>query len=89
MSSSKIILKILFTLCVWSFVMLGLFKIHDGQMVSQEYVSVPINGRIILQKENKYGIDLTSTTTDRFDPYEILVDNRTGKCFLLFNMITG
>lgn len=78
MSSSKIILKILFTLCVWSFVVIGLFKIHDSHIISQDYVNVPINGRILLQKQNQYNMDLTSTTTDRFDPFEILVDNRTA-----------
>lgn len=79
MASSKIILKVLFSLCVWSFVIIGLFKMHGNNIVPQEYVTAQLSGRILLQKDMlRYG-EVTSTTTDRFDPSEILVDNRTGK----------
>jgi len=78
MAHSKVILKILFSLCVWSFVIIGLFKMHGTNLVPQEYQQVPLNGRILLQKDIRYA-ETTSTTTDHFDPSEILVDNRTGE----------
>ncbi|KAH8289253.1 uncharacterized protein [Drosophila kikkawai] len=77
MAHSKVILKILFSLCVWSFVIIGLFKMHGTNLVPQEYQQVPLNGRILLQKDMRYA-ETTSTTTDHFDPSEILVDNRTA-----------
>lgn len=51
---------------------------HGTNIVSQEYAAVQLSGRILLQKDMRYA-EPTSTTTDRFDPSEILVDNRTGK----------
>lgn len=79
MARTKVILKILFTLCVWSFVIIGVFKMQGNNIVPQEYVSVPLSGRILLQKDMLRYAETTSTTTDRFDPSEILVDNRTGE----------
>lgn len=79
MARTKVILKILFTLCVWSFVIIGVFKMHGTNIVPQEYAAVPMSGRILLQNDMLRYAETTSTTTDRFDPSEILVDNRTGK----------
>lgn len=53
---------------------------QGNNIVPQEYVSVPLSGRILLQKDMLRYAETTSTTTDRFDPSEILVDNRTGEC---------
>lgn len=72
-------MKVLLSLCVWSFVIIGLFKMHGTNIVSQEYSAVPLSGRILLQKDILRYAETTSTTTDRFDPSEILVDNRTGE----------
>lgn len=52
---------------------------QGNNIVPQEYVSVPLSGRILLQKDMLRYAETTSTTTDRFDPSEILVDNRTGE----------
>lgn len=79
MPRTNVILKILFTLCVWSFVIIGVFKMQGTNIVPQEYSSMPLSGRILLQKDMLRYVETTSTTTDRFDPSEILVDNRTGK----------
>lgn len=51
---------------------------HGTNIVTQEYAAAPLSGRILLQKD-MLRYETTSTTTDRFDPSEILVDNRTGK----------
>ena len=54
-------------------------------IVPQEYSSMPLSGRILLQKDMLRYVETTSTTTDRFDPSEILVDNRTGKYKIIFH----
>lgn len=94
MAHSKVILKILFSLCVWSFVIIGLFKMHgtnlvpqDYHQVPQEYQQLPLNSRSLLQKDMLRYAETTSTTTDHFDPSEILVDNRTGECRLMMMMM--
>lgn len=79
MARTNVILKILFTLCVWSFVIIGVFKMQGTNIVPQEYASMPLSGRILLQKDMLRFAETTSTTTDKFDPSEILVDNRTGE----------
>lgn len=86
MPKSRVILKILFSLSVWSFVMIGLFKLHGNNVILQEHVPVPISGRLLLQKDNKY-MDPTSTTTDRNVPADVLVDNRTGKLRVSFQYL--
>ncbi|XP_055380469.1 uncharacterized protein LOC129611370 [Condylostylus longicornis] len=80
MPNSKIIIKILFSLSIWSIVLIGILKFHGTGIVSQDYIQSPINGRILLQKNVKFypNGDPTSTTTDRFDPSEILIDNRSN-----------
>lgn len=76
MRHSRIILRIIFALGVWSFVLIGLFKLHGNHVVLQHHIDTPLSGRFLLQKDNKY-IEATSTTTDHM-PYDILIDNRQG-----------
>lgn len=80
MLNQKFILKILFALGIWSFVLLGLYKIHDYQVVEFERLpNIAKNGRLLLQKDNKYG-EATSTTTDQqILPADVLIDNRQGE----------
>lgn len=83
MPNSKTILKFFFALGVWSFLVIGLFRIHgQNVLLSQEHPSAPLSGRLLLQKENRY-FEATSTTTDRID--DVLIDNRQGK--LLVNLL--
>lgn len=79
MPNSKSILKILFALGIWSFVVIGLVKIHTNNIVLEDYPQAPMNGRLLLQKESKFNLDATSTTTDRILPLDVLVDSRQGK----------
>lgn len=83
MPNSKSILKILFALGVWSFVVIGLVKIHTNNIVLEDYPPAPMSGRLLLQKESKFNLEATSTTTDRILPLDVLVDSRQGKC--IFN----
>ena len=79
MINTKSILKFLFGLCVWSFVVIGLIKLHSDQRVRHDEQPETLinNGRLLLQKENKY-IEATSTTNDYLIA-DILVDRRTGE----------
>lgn len=84
MPNSKTILKFFFALGVWSFVVIGLFKIHGQNVLLKEHPPAPLSGRLLLQKENRY-FEATSTTTDRID--DVLIDNRQGNnhaCILVF-----
>lgn len=76
MPNSKTILKFFFALGVWSFLVIGLFRIHGQNVLMHEHQQAPLNGRLLLQKENRY-YEATSTTTDRID--DVLIDNRQGK----------
>lgn len=76
-NSSKTILKFFFGLGVWSFVVIGLFKLHGQNVILQDHPQVPVSGRLLLQKENRY-FEGTSTTTDRILPHDVLIDNRQG-----------
>lgn len=83
MPNSKSILKILFALGVWSFVVIGLVKIHSNNMVLDDYQSqMPMNGRLLLQKDMKFNFEATSTTTERILPLDVLIDSRQGKIFV-------
>lgn len=84
MPNSKSILKILFALGVWSFVVIGLFKIHSNNIILEDYPQAPMNGRLLLQKDLKFNFEATSTTTDRILPVDVLVDSRQGEQILLF-----
>lgn len=65
---------------VWSFVVIGLVKIHSNNMVLDDYQSqMPMNGRLLLQKDMKFNFEATSTTTDRILPLDVLIDSRQGK----------
>lgn len=80
MLNRKFILKILFALGIWSFVLLGLYKIHDYQVVEFEHLpKIAKNGRLLLQKDNRY-VEATSTTTDQqILPNDVLTDNRQSE----------
>lgn len=82
MPNSKSILKILFALGVWSFVVIGLFKIHSNNIVLEDYPQAPMSGRLLLQKDSKFNFEATSTTTDRILPLDVLIDSRQGKQFV-------
>lgn len=79
MPNSKSILKILFALGVWSFVVIGLVKIHSNNMILDDYQQIPMSGRLLLQKDSKFNFEATSTTTDRILPSDVLVDRRQGE----------
>lgn len=83
MPNSKSILKILFALGVWSFVVIGLFKIHSNNIVLEDYQQAPMSGRLLLQKESKFNLEATSTTTDRILPLDVLVDSRQGSYYYI------
>lgn len=85
MINRKLILKFIFALGVWSFLLLGLFKLHETHVIELETPSGQFNGRLLLQKDNRY-VEATSTTTDRFIPADVLIDNRQGmfNSFFLF-----
>lgn len=86
MPNSKSILKILFGLGVWSFVVIGLFKIRSSNIVLDDYQQAPMSGRLLLQKESKFNFEATSTTTDRVLPLDVLIDSRQGK-YCRFNFV--
>lgn len=79
MFNSKTLLKFLFALGVWSLLLIGVVKIQSNHVVLEEYPHGPLNGRLLLQKDNKYSFEATSTTTDRILPSDVLVDNRQSK----------
>lgn len=79
MPNSKSILKLIFALGVWSFVVIGLFKLHGNNVILEESHQVPLSGRLLLQKDMRFNFEATSTTTDRILPHDVLVDSRQGK----------
>lgn len=90
MPNSKSILKILFALGVWSFVVIGLVKIHTNNIVLDDYPPAPMSGRLLLQKESRFNLEATSTTTDRILPLDVLVDSRQGKFFpYIFSILSS
>lgn len=96
---TKLVFKFIFALGVWSFLVLGLVKLNNDQFTPQAMPMAggggggasgsggasgqPINGRLLLQKENKWTMEGTPKTTERFmqmiTAEEVLVDNRSGK----------
>lgn len=82
MPNSKSILKLMFALGVWSFVVIGLVKLHGHNVILDEYPQAPLSGRLLLQKDSKTFFDATSTTTDKVLPYDVLIDSRQGECTL-------
>lgn len=87
MPNSKSILKILFALGVWSFVVIGLFKIHSNNIVLEDYPQAPMSGRLLLQKDSKFNFEATSTTTDRVLPLDVLIDSRQGKKNSIYSLL--
>lgn len=79
MPNSKSILKVIFALGVWSFLVIGLVKLHGNNVMLEEYPQAPLSGRLLLQKDNRFNFEATSTTTDRILPHDVLVDSRQGE----------
>jgi hypothetical protein len=83
-SRTRVVFKFLFALSVWSFLLLGLFKLHGDSVQRHDHgKQAPINGRLLLQKDNKWSADQTSTTAERLvsamSVDDVLVDNRVGE----------
>lgn len=81
---TKLVFKFIFGLGVWSFLVLGLIKINNDQISPTQVIEqMPINGRLLLQKENKWTIEGTPKTTERFmqmlTAEDVLVDSRNGE----------
>ncbi|KFB34983.1 AGAP001806-PA-like protein [Anopheles sinensis] len=88
---TRVVFKFIFGLGIWSFLVLGFFKLNGDQVMQHQFHQTPINGRLLLNKDNRWtGNEATSTTTDRYlSPAamagamagvdEVLVDNRAGK----------
>lgn len=80
MLNPKSIIKVLCALSVWSFVVIGLVKLHSQHVIVDEYnPHAPLSGRLLLQKDNKMFLEATSTTTDKILPHEVLIDSRQGE----------
>ncbi|KAL1398749.1 hypothetical protein pipiens_008719 [Culex pipiens pipiens] len=85
---TRVVFKFIFGLGIWSFLVLGFFKLNGDQVTPHQFQQTPINGRLLLNKDNRWtGNEATSTTTDRYaSPVgagvdEVLVDNRAGHYF--------
>lgn len=83
---TRVVFKFIFGLGIWSFLVLGFFKLNGDQVTPHQFQQTPINGRLLLNKDNRWtGNEATSTTTDRYaSPVgagvdEVLVDNRAGE----------
>lgn len=82
---TKLVFKFIFALGVWSFLVLGLIKINNDQILPQQVIQeMPINSRLLLQKESKWtAAEGTPKTTERFmqmlTAEEVLVDSRNGE----------
>lgn len=80
--NAKVILKFLCLMGVWSTVLIGLMKLHTGQVLTQTDGDGPEgvkSGRLLLQKETRFFQEATSTTTEKYMPLDVLIDNRTRK----------
>ncbi|KAG4078302.1 hypothetical protein HA402_013012 [Bradysia odoriphaga] len=73
MPNSKKILKLFFALGVWSFLVIGLFRIYEQNVWLQEHSPAPLSGWLLLQNEDLY-FEATPKTTNRID--DVLIDNR-------------
>ena len=81
---TRIAFKFIFGLGIWSFLMLGFFKLNGDPVTIRQFQQMPINGRLLLEKQSRWTMgEATSTTTDRYTSLasgdEVLVDNRAGK----------
>lgn len=86
MDKSKTILKFIFVLCIWSFLVLGILKLNYQNVILSEHFQTPMSRRFLLQKENRY-FDGTSTTPDGTVLDDVLVDNRQGNYSQLINKL--
>lgn len=79
--NAKVILKFLCLMGVWSTVLIGLMKLHTNHVITQmddgAAGGVKSSGRLLLQKETRFFPDATSTTTEKYLPLDVLIDNRT------------
>lgn len=80
--NAKVILKFLCLMGLWSTVLIGLMKLHTNHVNTQMDDSGPggiKSGRLLLQKETRFFQEATSTTTEKYLPLDVLIDNRTRK----------
>lgn len=80
--NAKVILKFVCLMGVWSTVLIGLMKLHTNHGIAQLDEEGPggvKSGRLLLQKETRFFQEATSTTTEKFMPLDVLIDNRTRK----------
>lgn len=80
--NAKVILKFVCLMGVWSTVLIGLMKLHTNHGTAQMDEEGPggvKSGRLLLQKETRFFQEATSTTTEKFMPLDVLIDNRTRK----------
>lgn len=78
--NAKVILKFLCLMGVWSTILICLMKMNTNHVVLQDEDGAGDikSGRLLLQKETRFQ-EATSTTTERFIPLDVLIDNRTRK----------
>lgn len=78
--NAKVILKFVCLMGVWSMVLLCLVKLHTNYSPGDEEGGPGgiKSGRLLLQKETRFQ-EATSTTTEKFMPVDVLIDNRTRK----------
>uniref|UniRef100_A0A182MVU6 Uncharacterized protein n=1 Tax=Anopheles culicifacies TaxID=139723 RepID=A0A182MVU6_9DIPT len=88
---TRVVFKFIFGLGIWSFLVLGFFKLNGDTVLPHQIQQSPINGRLLLNKDNRWtGNEATSTTTDRYlspagqagamaGADEVLVDNRAAR----------
>lgn len=81
-TSPRLIWKFLLGLGVWSFVVIGLFKLHTNNVIlnDEDAMSSVNSGRLLLQKDFRFA-EATSTTTEKFMPVDVLIDNRTSEYY--------
>lgn len=84
MDKSTTILKFIFVLGIWSFLVLGLLKLNDRNATFSDHFPITsMSRRFLLQRDNHY-FEATSTTSDgTLD--DVLVDNRQGKIIVRFS----
>lgn len=78
--NAKVILKFLCLMGIWSTILICLMKMNTNHVILQDedLQSGMKSGRLLLQKETRFQ-EATSTTTEKFMPLDVLIDNRTRK----------
>lgn len=70
MPSSKTLIKFVFVLIIWSFLIIGLIKLHNQSEFVQNHTNAPIISKWqLLQKENIFA-EATLTTAHHLQPLE-------------------